>query len=171
MDIHLRILSSFFESIKSEDAQQDLIDLISKILRKIIAEEEEKGKEVGGDEIRRKARIIFWNFSFLFVYYIIYKIIHSLGSDKLAEIVEIMDDRINTPASFLIKHGILMWYNKNLQIDELAKKIKEKDFSEIAQNILKFMVVEYSSLHPVNYKDRQRIERKLGIPRRNLPIR
>jgi len=148
MDIHLRILSSFFEIIKSKDAQQDLIDLISKILRKITAEEEEKGKEVGDDEIRRRARIIFWNLNFLLVYSIIYKIIHSLGSDKLTEIVEMIDSRIKTPASFLIKHGILMWYNKNLQIDELAKKIKEKDLS-----------------------DRQRIESKLGIPRRKLPIR
>ena len=147
MGIHLRILASFFEIIKSKDAQQDLIDLISKILRKIIAEEEEKGREVDDDEIRRRARIIFWNLNFLLVYGIIYKIVHSLGSDKLTEIVGMIDSRNRTPASFLIKHGILMWYNKNLQIDDLAKKIKEKDFSEIAQNILKFMVVDYSSLY------------------------
>ena len=168
MNIHLRILSSFFEIIKSKDAQQDLIDLISKILRKIITEEEEKGKEVGDEEIRRLARIIFWNFSFLLVYSIIYKIVHSLGSDKLTEIIGIIDSKIKTPVSFLVKHGILMWYNKNLQIDELAKKIKEKDFSEIAQNILNFMIVDYTSLHPISYRDRQRIESKLGIPRKLL---
>ena len=168
MDIHLRILASFFEIIKSTDAQQDLIDLISKILRKIIAEEEERGMEISDDEIRRKARVIFWNFSFLLVYGIIYKIVHSLGSDKLTEIIGIIDSKIKTPVSFLVKHGILMWYNKNLQIDELAKKIKEKDFSEIAQNILNFMIVNYTSLHPSSYRDRQRIESKLGIPRKLL---
>jgi len=171
MNIHLRILSSFFEIIKSKDAQQDLIDLISKILRKIIAEEEKRGMEISDDEIRRKARVIFWNFSFLLVYGIIYKIVHSLGSDKLTEIIGIIESKIKTPVSFLVKHGILMWYNKNLQIDELAKKIKEKDFSEIAQNILKFMIVDYTSQHPISYRDRQRIESKLGIPRRKLPIR
>jgi len=170
MNIYLRILASFFEVIKSKDAQQDLIDFISKILKKIIAEEEEKGKKVGDEEIRRMARTIFWNFNFLVVYGIIYKIVHSLGSDKLTEIVRIIDSRINTSASFLVKQGVLMWYNKNLQIDELAKKVKEKDFPVIAQNILKFMVVDYSSLHPINYRDRQRIESTLGIPRR-LPIR
>ena len=105
------------------------------------------------------------------MYGIIYKIVHSLGSDKLTEIVGMIDSRNRTPASFLIKHGILMWYNKNLQIDELAKKIKKKDFSEIAQNVLKFMVVDYSSVHPISYRYRQRIESKLGIPRRKLPIR
>jgi len=89
----------------------------------------------------------------------------------LTEIVGIIDSRINTPASFLVKHGILMGYNKNLQIDELAKKIKEKDFSKILQNILKFMIVDYTSQHPISYRDRQRIESKLGIPRKKLPIR
>lgn len=171
MDIHLRILASFFEIIKGEDAQQDLIDLISKILRKIIAEEKKKGREIGDEEIRRMARIIFWNLNFLFAYGIICKIVHSLGSDKLTEIVGMIDSIINTPASFLVKHGILMWYNKNLQIDELAKKIKERDFSEIAQNILKFMIVNYTLQHPISYRDKQRIESKLGIPRRKLPIR
>jgi len=166
MDIHLRILASFFEIIKGRDAQRDLIDLLSKNLKKFVAEEEEKGKEVSDEKIKRMARIIFWNLNFLFVYGIIYKIVHSLGSDKLTEIVEIIENRIKTPASFLVKHGVLMWYNKNLQINELAKKIKEKDFSEIAQSILKFMVVDYSSVHPINYRDRQRIESKLEIPRR-----
>ena len=93
-----------------------------------------------------------------------------MGSDKLTEIIEIADSRIETPASFLVKHGILMWYNKNLQIDELVKKIEEKDFSKMAQNILKFMVVDHCSLHPINFRDRQRIESKLGIPKRRLPI-
>ena len=170
MNIHLRILSSFFEIIKSKEAQQDLIDFISKILEKIVTEKEKRKKELDDREIKRLARVIFWNFIFLFVYSIIYKIVRSLGSDKLTEIIGIIESKIKTPVSFLVKHGILMWYNKNLRIDELAKKIKEKDFSKLAQNILKFMVVEYSSMHPINYRDRQRIESKLGIPRRKLPI-
>ncbi|MCD6222040.1 TIR domain-containing protein [bacterium] len=170
MDIYLRILFSFFEIIKSEDAQQDLIDLISKRLKKFIKEEEEKGKKVDDREIRRLARIIFWNFSFLLVYSVIYKIIHSLGSNKLTEIIGMIDSKIKTPASFLVKHGVLMWYNKNLQIDELANKIKEKNFSNIAQNILKFMIVNYILQHSISYRDRQRIENKLGIPSK-LPMR
>ena len=171
MNIYLRILASFFEIIKSKKAQQDLIDFISKQLKKFITKKEEKGKEVDDENIRKKARSIFWNLNFLFVYGIIYKIIHALGSDKLTEIIKIIDDKINTPASFLVKHGILMWYNKNLQIGELTKKLKEKDFSEIAQNILKFIVIDHCSLHPINYKDRQRLESKLGIPKKKLPIK
>lgn len=170
MEIYLRILSYFFAFIKNEQSQQILIDLISKILKESIAEKEKEGGKVDDETISKMARFIFWNLSFLIVNGIIGKIIYALGSDKLTEIVGIIDSRINTPVSFLVKHGILMWYNKNLQINELSKKIKEKGFSEIAQNILKFMVVDYLLLHPVTYKDRQRIESKLGIPVKKLPV-
>jgi hypothetical protein len=71
-------------------------------------------------------------------------------------------------ASFLIKHGILMEYNKNLQIKDLTKKISEKDFSEIAERAIKLMVVNHCSLHPINYKDRQRIKTLLKIPAQML---
>jgi len=73
-------------------------------------------------------------------------------------------DKVDTPASLLVKHGILMWYNKNLKINEITKRIKVKDFSEIAKRAIRSMVVNHCSLHPINYKDRQRIENQLGIP-------
>jgi hypothetical protein len=171
MNVHLRSLSSFFETIKSEDGQEDTIDFISERLRKI-TEESEGGKRKPSKELLRKnARIIFWNVNFLVVYSIIYKIVRSLGSDKLTEITKKVCDEVNTPASFLVKQGILMWYNKNLGIDESVKRINEKDFSEIAKRAIKLMVVDHCSLHKINYKDRQRIENKLRIPAKKLLTR
>jgi hypothetical protein len=92
------------------------------------------------------------------------KIVHSLGSDKLTKVEEEVCDEVGTPASFLVKHGILMWYNKNLLVDELTVRIKEKDFSKLAESVSKLMVIDYCSLHSIDYKDRQRIKNKLGIP-------
>jgi len=168
MYVHLRILSSFFEVIKSEDEQKAIIDFISERLRKII---EEKKKKPSEEKLKRISRIIFWNFNFFVVYGIIDKIIHSLGSDKLTEIVKEVCDEVNIPTSFIVRHGILMWYNKNLKIDEITKRIKVKDFSEIAKRMMKLMVVNHCSLHLINYKDRQRIENKLGIPAKKLLTR
>ncbi len=165
MNVHLRMLSYFFEMIKDEDVHKEVIDFISNRLRKI---NEESKSERSDEYLREKARIIFWNLNFAVVYAFIYKTVHSLGSDKLTAIVEKVCDEVNTPASFLVKHGILMWYNKNLQINEFAKRIKEKDFSEIAEGIIKFMVVNHCSLHSINYRERQRIGGKLGIPSRKL---
>jgi hypothetical protein len=165
MDVHLRILCSFFEIIKSKENQNDIIDYISKDLEKTI---EEKERTLSREELERISRTIFWNLNFFVVYGIINKIVHSLGSDKLIEIINNVCDEVDTPASFLVKHGILMRYYKNLRIDELAAKIEREDFSMIAQRIIKFMVVNHCALHPINYKDRQKIENKLGIPAKKL---
>lgn len=168
MDVHLRLLSSFFEIIKSEDGQEASINFISERLRKITEEGEGGKREPSDEELRKSARVIFWNLNFFVVCGIIYKIVHSLGSDKLTAIVKKVCDEINTPVSFIVKHGILMWYEKNLQINEVAKRINEKDFSEIAGRAIKLMVVNHCSSHSINYKDWQRIEDKLRIPRKNL---
>jgi len=86
----------------------------------------------------------------------------------LIEIVENIYEKINTPASFLVKQEISMWYLKNFKIDEIIKRTEQKDFSNIAERVMKFMIVDYCSLHPIYYKDRQKIESKLGIPSREL---
>jgi len=61
-----------------------------------------------------------------------------------------------------------MEYNKNLQINELTTGISEKDFSKIAERAIKLMVVNYCSLNPILYRERQRIEALLEIPAQRL---
>jgi len=170
MNVHLRILSSFFEIIKCEDEKKAIIDFISEKLRKIIEESEEEKKKLNEENLIEISRIMFWNINFFVVYSFIHKIVHSLGSDKLIEIIKRICDEINTPAAFLVEHGILMWYKKNLRINDITGRINEKDFSEIAKRVLKLMIVNHCSLHPIHYKDRQRIENKLGIPAKKLLI-
>jgi hypothetical protein len=165
MAVHLRILTSFFELIKNENEQKATIDYISKSTKKIINEKKRKVKK---EEIEKVSKVIFWNLNFLVVYGIIEKVVHSLGSDKLIAIINKICDRINTPASFLIKHGVLMWYTKNLKIDEITDGINAKEFSNIAKSVMKLMVVNHCSLHQIKYKDRQRIENKLGISGKKL---
>jgi hypothetical protein len=161
MSVHLRVLSSFFEVIESKENQKDIVDFISERLDKII---EEKDRKLSREKLEKISSTIFWNLNFFVVHGVIYKIVHSLGSDKLTEIANKVCNEINTPASFIVKHGILMWCDKNLQIKEIAEKINEKDFSVIAVRIIKLMVVNHCALHPINYRDRQRIENKLRIP-------
>ncbi|EHQ35547.1 toll/interleukin-1 receptor domain-containing protein [Methanoplanus limicola] len=163
MNVHLRILSSFCELIREEDNQKYTIEIISERLNKLdenLPPHHKKSEE----EKRKIANKIFWNLDFFIIYGIIDKIIQSLGCDKIIEISNNVCDEINNPASFLIKHGITIRYNKELQINELSKKIDDKDFSEVARKITNFMIVEYCSLNPINYRDRQKIKTKLKIP-------
>jgi len=167
MNAHLRIMSFFFDIIKDKELQGYIINYISERLEKVIRD---RNEELTVDEMKNIARTIFWNLNFMVVYGLINKIVHSLGSDKLIEIVDMVYDKINTPASFLVKHGIYMWYLKSTQIDAIAKKFKQKDFSQVAEKIMKLMVVNHCYLHPINYKERQKIIQLLGIPRNKLPL-
>jgi hypothetical protein len=167
MNVHLRILSFFIDAIKSEEQQKTFIEYISSVVS-----HQDMGKDPNqrlSDEERRKiAETIFWNFCFFLVHGIIFKIVQSLGSDKLIEISGNACDQVNTPATALIKHGILMKYAKNLQIDELSRRINQHDFSEIAKRSARMTVVKHCSLNPVGYRQEQRIESILKIPRSRL---
>lgn len=175
MNVHLRILTAFFELIKQEDEQQEIINFISSRLN-IIIEKESAGRRKEGKKEKKPSRkklhkiseTIFWNMNFFTVYGLIDKIITSMGSNKLTQIIEAVCDNKDTPASFLVKHGILMWYNKNLQVDNITKKIDADGFSNIAKKIMEFMVVNHCSMHTINFKDRQKIEQKFHIPSRKL---
>jgi hypothetical protein len=177
MKVHLRILTSFFKLIKDEKAQQDIIKFISDRLKIVIEDKEKKDREnkrhskpLNREKLENLSKIIFWNTNFFVVYGTINKIIHSLGSNKLTEVIEKVCNKENTPASFLIRHGMLMWYNKNLQIDNIIKKIDEHDFSETTKKVMKFMIVNHCSMHLVDFKEKQKIEHKFGIPSQRLLI-
>ena len=167
INVHLRISSCLIDTIKGEDKHKAIIDVISTLLSK-----QDEGKDpnqrLSEDERKKIAQIIYSNIIFFIVHGIIYKIVHSLGSEKLIEISNYVCDQVNNPATALIKHGILMEYEKNLQVDELHRRINEHDFSEIAKRSAEVMVVYHCSLNPVNYRDRQRIESTLKISRSRL---
>jgi len=162
MNVHLRSLTNFFEIIKNEKEQQIFIELISNRLQKIIEEESDKDK-LDNDKLRKMAEILFWNMNFFVVIGIINKIVHSLGSDKLNLIMDNVCDELNTPSSFMVKQGILMWYQKNLRLDEIADRIQKNDYSQLAAKTTKLMVVEHYSVHDISFRDKQRIKDKLGI--------
>jgi len=129
------------------------------------------GKKINkpnNEDLKKLSKLLFCNMNFIFIYGLINKIIHSLGSDKLTEVIEKVCDSENTPASSIVKHGVLMWYNKNLQVNNIVKEIERDGFSETAKKILKFMIVNHCAMHSIDFKDKQKIESKLNIPSKKL---
>ena len=167
MNVHLRVLSSFLELIQKKEGQDEIVEMINSGLSHLV---EEMDKKPNQEKLDKLSRQIFWNINFEIVFSYIEKIIRSLGSDKLIDIVQEVCDRINTPATILVKHGILMSYNKNLQLNNISERIHETDFSQISKKIMKYLVVNFASIHVLDYKDRQKIEAKLGIPSQRLLI-
>jgi hypothetical protein len=105
---------------------------------------------------------------FFFIYGVIHKIAHSLGSDRLIGVINKVCDESGSPASCLVKHGVLMWYGKTVQVDEIARMFSNENFSETCKKILRFMVVNHCSMHSLGYRDKQKISDKLKIPTQNL---
>lgn len=165
INVHLRILSSFFDIIKDKKQQGEIISFISTRLNSFIEDQKRKPDD---EKLRKVAQKLFWNLSFSVIYGFINKIIHSLGSDKLQNIINKICDENKTPANILIKHGILMWYSKNLQTPVIIKEMDHEDFSETAKKIMKYLIVNHCSLHKIDYRNKQIIANKFKIPAKQL---
>ncbi|WP_297899671.1 TIR domain-containing protein [Methanobrevibacter sp.] len=164
ISVYLRILSSYFKLIQTKKEQDYIIDHISYILKKNIKEIKESDERVSDEDLRKIAKMYFWNHNFQILTGVFYKIIQSIGSDNLISVINKVCDEINTPAAFIVKHGILMEYKKNVNIGEIEKKIIEDDFSIIALNALKLLIANHCSLHPIDYATIQRLHKNLNMP-------
>lgn len=165
MKVHLRVLQSFVGLFKKEEDQEEMVEYISSKIRLL---EKDKGRPLSPKRLETLARIIFWNTNFVIVYGILEKIVHSLGSDKLTQIIETVCSKENTPAAFLVKQGILMWYKKNLQLDDITNRVQSDDFSKIAEYIVCHKIVDHCRFHVVGFKEKQKIEQRLKIPHQLL---
>jgi SpoVK/Ycf46/Vps4 family AAA+-type ATPase len=169
MNAQLRLLSSLVETMKSDDEQKKFIELISKKLSQI-DEERVHYKKLTEEESRKMAETFYWNINFIIVYGLIAKIIQSLGSENLIGISNFVCDKENTPATMLIKYGILIKYQKNLPLEELKKRITSDDFSELANRSLAHMIVSFCALNPGGSRMKQQIQSVLGIPKAKLSL-
>jgi len=162
LNVHLRILTCFIELIKNEKSEQEFVELLKERINQIIEEKQEE-KDFSIEKIEMMVKAIYWNINFGVLHGFITKAIHSLGSINLLNIAQAVCDKEKTPSSFIVNHGIKMWYAKNLRIDELSNRSEQKDFSKTAERLLKFKVVEHCKLHNIDFKDLKKIENKLHI--------
>jgi uridine kinase len=171
LKVHLRILTSFIEIIKNENAEKDIIELLKERLDQTIEEKQgESEKELSINKIEKLARSIFWNLNFGVIHGFVTKSIHSLGSSNLLKISQNVSNKEGTPSAFIVNQGINMWYAKNLRIDEIAERIADKDFSKTAEKLIKFKVVEHCRFHKIAFNDLQRIEERLHLQTTKLLV-
>ena len=157
MDVHFRHVSNFLEIVKSIVESTDGTKFLEDRIREVKPDIDEK-------TLPQRANTLFWGMNFLFLFSILKKTAFSLGSDATARAAKVVCERRNTPASFLLKHTILMWFKKNVDIDELQKMDKVLDNATV-KNVMLWLLSDYCSLHIVDFKDAAKLE-KLGIKRK-----
>lgn len=171
LKLHLRALSSFIELINPENAELEFTEFLKERLNQIIEERKsEDDKELSIEKIERLARTIFWNLNFGVINGLLTKAVRSLGSSNLLNISQKVSSKESTPSSFIVNQGIFMWYGKNLKVDEIAKRIEEKDFSKTARSLIRLKVVEHCRLHKISHQDLNKIEQKLQIKSKKLLV-
>jgi hypothetical protein len=165
INVNLRILTSFFDVLKDKKEQSEMIDYISDKLEII---NEEKKVPIPAEKLEKEAKKLFWNLSFSVIFGIISKTIRSIGSDKFQSIIEEICNKQYSSAHFLIKHGIFMWYGKNINIDKILKDTNNPDFSETAKTALRYLIINHCKLHSISAPDKQRLKEKLNISQEAL---
>jgi len=163
--VYLRILSSFLNFVELESNNDHVVKIISERLDDIIKKNNNKKnpKELSKEDLESISKNIFWNINFFIVFGFINKAIDSLGSNKVIKVIEDVCNGIDTPVAHVFKHGALMKFEKNVQVDSISKLLSDSHFSEISKRMLKFMVVFHCHTHPVDYRTRQRIATKMNI--------
>lgn len=159
INVHLRQTSSFLALVEKMTEEDNYSDFFVERIRDNYPDESE-------ERLKQKANQFFWSGNFAFIFGTVRKISKSLGSNKLTNIVKDVCDKLNTPASFMIKHTILMWSNKNLRINELLKMDKILD-CPISKYVMMWLITEYCTMHRIDYKDSSKLE-QLGIKAKAL---
>lgn len=159
MDVQLRHVSNFLELVKSITESEEGTKFLEERIK-------EAHPEVNEDELPIRANMLFWAMNFCFIFSVIKKTAFSLGSASVVRVAKSVCERRNTPASFLLKHTILMWFKKNVVIDELQKMDKILD-NRTAKNAMLWLISDYCRVHVIDYKDASKLQ-SLGIKKQVL---
>ena len=158
-DVGLRLLRSFIEFMRQEG------EALESLFQSILEETTTKGKGLSAEERNKISQKIVARFSYDVISGWLYKIANSLGYDRLVDIADEVSNDKNTVASKLINLSIHAWYTKNLNFEKVKLLYLglEKDNNQQAIYILKDIVSHYIYMHPIDYKDKQKINTFLGF--------
>ncbi len=154
MNTFLRIISVHLETITKKENEDDIVNLISHYIDKI---QSEKNNPLSEEDIQNKAKKIFLQINFFFVYFYISQIVNLLGSKKLSNIISTACDKTNTPATEIIKYITRLWYNNSITPEEIKKMMHRKKLSYVPMKILQINIRNYARIHPISTKDRSQL--------------
>ena len=156
--VGLRLLKSFIEFMREQGKK--LEEFIHSKL-----EDSTKGNSLTTDEKTKISQKYVSQWSYGIILGLLHKIVYSLGYDKHIDIADAVNQDQKTVASNLINFSIHAWYTKKLDIAKLKRLYSEflNDSNEQAIYILQDIVSFYLYMHPVGYKEKQKINSLLGF--------
>ena len=159
MNVHLRVISSFFQLVKDMIAIPNYDSFIQEQLL-------ETNPNMSQEDAAKKSQKFFWGMNFGFIIGMITKISTSLGSKSTIKISDAVCSQSITPIKFLIQQDIAMRYSKNLRLDDM-KKIDELDMPLVAIRAYAYSIVQFCKYNRISESDRNELMR-FGIRKQFL---
>ena len=159
MNIQFRHITNFLNIVHAIVNSEDKLNFLEERIKKT-------HPEIDGTLLSSKTNALFWGMNFCFLLSVIKKTAFSLGSSSITRVAKSVCERTHSPASFMLKHTILMWFKKNIDINELQKMDKILD-NKTAKNIMLWLITDYCRVHTIGYKETSQLA-QLGIRRQIL---
>ena len=159
--VGLRLLKSFIELVENN---RDMLE--HGIMLELQKAAKERNENLTNLEITQITQDYITSISYGVILGLLCKVTDSLGYDKLIEIADQVNNTKKTVASKLINLSIHTWHTKNLDFDKIQSIHRDfqQDHNIQAIIILKSIVSRHIYMHPVHYRDKQRISAILGLP-------
>ena len=104
---------------------------------------------------------LYASFNFAVIYSIIIRITESLGSKDLIKIVRTVYEEEQTPLTYCVYLQCLLWYKKEVPLDEL--KDKYKNFPDTVKYLIQQMLKDFTDKHKILTQDKQKIASVLNM--------
>ena len=161
--VFLRITGYFTERFKMQ--HESFIQLIVSIVSSMV---EESGRYIGETELKAMANKQFFEHSLMNYITVIKRTASSLCSAELIPIMEVVSHRIGSPLATLIYRQCTMTHDKHIDVSLLKNDVK--NMNELEKRVLSILIVEHCYMNKVDFKDRQKIARILGLNEQSLTI-
>lgn len=159
INVNLRCISSFLCLIKDQETQ----DMIIQFLTDQLTKEKEKNIKFNPQNSEDFVRTVFWQLNFIYVLTILLKTIDSIGSKQVIQILSDIQTEDKSPSLEIIKQGMSMWYEKNIDLRAIVDDFKSKEFSKTAKSVMGYLIANHCKMHQTDFREKQRISAKLGI--------
>ena len=160
-NVHLRIVSSYFDLVKRMIQKENYDDFIQKRVA-------EKNPNMTEQQVKTISQNIFWNLNFGFILTMIERITTSMGAKTLINISDNVCDRMGSPAMFVVKENMAMRYQHNVRIDEI-NKYDTRHLAPVTRNALLFFINLFCRYNRIDDSDRQKLK-KLGLDTKKIPL-
>lgn len=149
MDVQLRLVTNFLNIVKNIVESDEGLNFLEKKIK-------ETHPEYDDTQLGYRANMLFWSMNLCFLFSVVKKLAFSIGSSTIAKVAKNVCDRRNTPASFMLKHTIFMWFKKNIDITELQKMDKSID-NKTAKDTMLWLISDYCRMHVIGYKETSKL--------------